>query len=780
MPVKDASGPITSETHTVYNPGEIIGGTLPNLAAPPPKKSGCSGILKILVVIVAVVVTIYTAGAASGLVGATTGGFTATMGAGMAALSGTAITGVSTAGLLASAAIGGAVGSIASQGVAMAVGLQDSFNWSGVALSALGAGVASGVGNMAKVFATGTLGAMQAAATANAVTQGVSVVTGLQDKFNWRSVAASAAAAGVASTVGDAVRKVDLGTLSSDALGRDWVSNIVRQSVTNVASGVVQQLVMNGRVDWHGLALSSVGSAIGSEAAEYAKADAAQTEASVRESRRLELLKNSQGGGIKVDTSAAALSERNGQIQQVIDELDGAARQYGGYDNIPTNSAPMQAALVLGNGNSPTLQALAESSDVQSDADLGATQTNSAADNRAAGLKLPTGTRYLVEPEQSDRLLLSSGPGDEDQYTPQAKVRRMASELNQMIVDFTERKGGSLSPTIENAAALGLWDTSGDGYPQKSNSNSVPPVFGSLADFANPVSEVLYRGMSVAQFRAAEANMGGFETWGKTGYMSPALDYILGLEAGTANPKLDFSVKVKYELGGDGMQTIRNDAYVENSKTARLFPNNEYLSHGIDAEEIFTLKAETVTGVNRGGRGIAIDLPTEGQTAINLGVGKNRTGDIRENILNWEVVDSTSPEVSVGTSGVGVLGKDFRTAQRISTFGKGLGFGLGAYAAYQDYQSLSGEFATSQKTGTYSNTWNEAGRVAGGWAGASFGVGFGSAFGPIGTAVGGLAGGLIGSGLGYWGGSAAGPRIINDLSNSWSSTKAWFYGPQRK
>ena len=54
--VKDASGTIISETHTIYNPGEIIGGTLPNLAAPPPKKSGCSGILTILVVIVAVVV----------------------------------------------------------------------------------------------------------------------------------------------------------------------------------------------------------------------------------------------------------------------------------------------------------------------------------------------------------------------------------------------------------------------------------------------------------------------------------------------------------------------------------------------------------------------------------------------------------------------------------------------------------------------------------------------------------------------------------------------------
>ncbi|WP_206360760.1 hypothetical protein, partial [Pseudomonas viridiflava] len=100
---------------------------------------------------------------------------------------------------------------------------------------------------------------------------------------------------------------------------------------------------------------------------------------------------------------------------------------------------------------------------------------------------------------------------------------------------------------------------------------------------------------------------------------------------------------------------------------------------------------------------MAIELATEGQTAINLGVGKNRTGDIRGNILNWEVVSSTSPEVSPGTSGVGVLGKEVRTAQRISTLGRGAGTTLGAYAAYQDYQSVSAEYAISQKTGNYSN-----------------------------------------------------------------------------
>ena len=77
----------------------------------------------------------------------------------------------------------------------MAVGLQDSFSWSGVALSALGSVVTSGIAGSG-LFSAGALGAAQAAATANVLTQGIGVVTGLQSKFNWRSVAASAARLG--------------------------------------------------------------------------------------------------------------------------------------------------------------------------------------------------------------------------------------------------------------------------------------------------------------------------------------------------------------------------------------------------------------------------------------------------------------------------------------------------------------------------------------------------------------------------------------------------------
>lgn len=277
-PLKSASGVIDSETHTVYQQSDLVGGTLPNLTMPPPSNSGCSGILKILVVVVAVVVTVYTAGAASSLV-AGSGSFGATLTAGASVLSGGAaggtIAGVTSA-MITAAAVGGAVGSIASQGFAMAVGLQDSFNWKGVALSALGAGVASGVGAIGG-FASGAVGAAQAAATGNAITQGISVLTGLQDKFDWRSVAASAAAAGTATVVSDLIGAGQYGKQwevlkqrqNQLVLQADIVNNVVRQTVTNVASGLVQEIVATGKVDWRAAGAGGIIGGVGHGVADY-------------------------------------------------------------------------------------------------------------------------------------------------------------------------------------------------------------------------------------------------------------------------------------------------------------------------------------------------------------------------------------------------------------------------------------------------------------------------------------------------------------------------------
>jgi Pretoxin HINT domain/DNase/tRNase domain of colicin-like bacteriocin len=138
------------------------------------------------------------AGALAGM-----GAISAGTGLGGALAAGMGITGMAAGGTLAASAvfaaagaIGGAVGSIVSQGVGMAAGIQQKFSWTGVASAALGGGL-GGAGNLGIGNA-----AVRAMAT-NALSQGASIALGPQKKFNWASVAA----AGVGSLVGGFVGK---------------------------------------------------------------------------------------------------------------------------------------------------------------------------------------------------------------------------------------------------------------------------------------------------------------------------------------------------------------------------------------------------------------------------------------------------------------------------------------------------------------------------------------------------------------------------------------------
>ncbi|MFC4314279.1 hypothetical protein ACFPN2_34765 [Steroidobacter flavus] len=226
-----------------YNAQEAIGDTTPTQPLPPPpKKKGCGVIGMILVIVVAIVVTIYTAGAAAGganavLAGA--GGTTAgsTWAAGMAAFGvggGLASTGTA----IAAAAIGGAVGSAVSQGVGIAIGVQDEFDWKGVAMGAIGSGVSAGLG----AFGTSAWGdvvsnavggnpyALAAinGAASSVLTQGIAVVTGLQSSFNWRNVAISSVAAPIARGFGVAAGELvpkagDFGVQFASGLGGSLV-----------------------------------------------------------------------------------------------------------------------------------------------------------------------------------------------------------------------------------------------------------------------------------------------------------------------------------------------------------------------------------------------------------------------------------------------------------------------------------------------------------------------------------------------------------------------------
>jgi YD repeat-containing protein len=207
-----------SSTFKPYDPSSVIGDTGPALPLPPQKK-GCGTLGMIIMIVVAVVVTIFTAGAAlaamapvaAATAAGTATGLAATFAAGTAALTG-AVGGLAAVG---AAAIGGAVGSIVSQGVGIAIGAQDKFSWKQVALSAFGSGlgasavggaVSSGVSSFAGQYVPAAvargIGAFAGAAVTSAASQGAAVALGVQDKFSWRAVAASAVAAGIGATVG--------------------------------------------------------------------------------------------------------------------------------------------------------------------------------------------------------------------------------------------------------------------------------------------------------------------------------------------------------------------------------------------------------------------------------------------------------------------------------------------------------------------------------------------------------------------------------------------------
>ena len=123
IPAKDLPLKNNATTFNAYNPGEIIGDLTPELQVPPPPpppKKPCF-VEQLVVIVVAVAVTAWTGGAAAGLLGS---GFWATV---------------------AGAAIGGFVGSVASQAVAVEFGLQDSIDFKAARSAALSQALTAGV-----------------------------------------------------------------------------------------------------------------------------------------------------------------------------------------------------------------------------------------------------------------------------------------------------------------------------------------------------------------------------------------------------------------------------------------------------------------------------------------------------------------------------------------------------------------------------------------------------------------------------------------------------------
>jgi YD repeat-containing protein len=233
-----------SGTFAVYDAGKAMGDVNPTLPEPPPppppprKKRGCGLIGQILVAIVTVVVAIYAPQMLP-------------MIEGYGALT---------------VAASAAIGSLAGQAVGVAIGVQDKISWSAVAMAAIGGGVTAGVGNYSSLFSSGALGAVQQAAVSSVISQGIGVATGLQEKFSWTAVAASAVGAGVGYKMNDYIGGMQYGSeWGSQGLKTTFGNEVFRNTLSSMANGGVQSVITGQRPNWGAIAAQSFGQSLGGE-----------------------------------------------------------------------------------------------------------------------------------------------------------------------------------------------------------------------------------------------------------------------------------------------------------------------------------------------------------------------------------------------------------------------------------------------------------------------------------------------------------------------------------
>ncbi len=178
-------------TITPTDPADTLGDVNPTSPqAAPPKKQKCGMIGTILLVVIAIAVTVITKGAAAkfatALVKAATGAATLS---GAAAVAATGI----------GYGLAAAAGSVVSQAVGVATGIQDKFNWKSVGMAFISGAVGGGMGD---IGGKSIGAAMIRGAASSAISQGIGVALGLQDKFSWAAVAAAGVGAGAAQAVG--------------------------------------------------------------------------------------------------------------------------------------------------------------------------------------------------------------------------------------------------------------------------------------------------------------------------------------------------------------------------------------------------------------------------------------------------------------------------------------------------------------------------------------------------------------------------------------------------
>jgi hypothetical protein len=262
-----------ADTFKPYNPSKIIGDVTPTLPLAPPAKQGCTA-AQILVVAIAVVATVFTAGAAAavlapGLAGgmAAVGGAVLTGAGGLGGLAAAAIGGAvgSMAGQLANGILTGAEVSGSSlmkgalQGGLAAAG--------GSLLMGAGGGFRLPGSNWASIAGNMTLRAVSNPAVAAYMgSYSAGKITNSGESFSWSALAASVVGAGLAGAV-TGVSPGIFGSTQGANFGQRVASGLI-----SGASGATMQRMFNkgGKQQWGEIAANAFGQALGNSLVRYA------------------------------------------------------------------------------------------------------------------------------------------------------------------------------------------------------------------------------------------------------------------------------------------------------------------------------------------------------------------------------------------------------------------------------------------------------------------------------------------------------------------------------
>jgi YD repeat-containing protein len=238
---------VTKNTHNAgtfqpYNAAEAMGDTLPTTPKPP-KKQQCAVVGQILMVVIAVAVSALIPGS----------GVLVQMGASM-------------------------LGSAVSQGVGIALGIQDKFSFKQVAMAGLAAGVSGGLSELSNISKSATgikkialklgeflnkgkfVNDVVRGAVGSAITQGIGKLTGLQDKFSWASVAAAGIGAGVSAGVSRELAR-EGGQWGIKAAAGSFGNKVASTMANTIAQAIVRSAMERGSFGDH--LMSSLPSALG-------------------------------------------------------------------------------------------------------------------------------------------------------------------------------------------------------------------------------------------------------------------------------------------------------------------------------------------------------------------------------------------------------------------------------------------------------------------------------------------------------------------------------------